>query len=112
MRKLFAGYSKAQKKEFCEEWKASGLTQSQYCRDKGINAVTFSGWIKKFLRNENTAKTKVKGKSKFIPLSLQSSAQIQGSLEIIAANKLTIRLPITVEESLILKIIKDLSKCI
>lgn len=114
MRKLFTSYSKDQKKSFCEEWKASGLTQSQYCRNKGLNAVTFSGWIKKFLKYEdkNKVQNKAESKNKFIPLSLQSSARPQECLEIEAANKLTIRLPITACESLISKIIKDISKCI
>lgn len=112
MRKLFTGYSKEQKKSFCEEWKASGLTQSQYCRDKGLNAMTFNGWVKKFIQGEAKNKNKAESKSKFIPLSLQSSVQSQEHLEIAAANKLIIRLPITVCESLILKIIKDVSKCI
>lgn len=112
MRKLFTRYTNEQKRQFCDDWKTSGLPQSQYCRDKGLNAVTFSGWVKKFLQDGDKDNNKSENKNKFIPLSLQSTRQPEKYLEITAANKLTIRLPITVEESLILKIIKDLSKCI
>lgn len=114
MKNIFTGYSKKQKKDFCKDWESSGLTQSQYCRDKGLNAMTFNGWIKKFLKRKarNKNKNENKNKNKFIPLSIDDAVLPKEFLEIKAADRLVIKLPITAEEVSISKIIKELSKCI
>lgn len=36
-----------EQRAYCEEWKASGKTKSQFCRDNGIALPTFCGWCSK-----------------------------------------------------------------
>jgi hypothetical protein len=31
-----------------EAWQLSGLTQAAYCRQHGLNAITFSGWLRRY----------------------------------------------------------------
>jgi transposase-like protein len=31
-----------------EAWQASGLSQAAYCRQHGLNANTFSGWLRQY----------------------------------------------------------------
>jgi hypothetical protein len=37
-----------EKKALCEEWKASGKTKSNFCKEKNIPLATFFPWCKKF----------------------------------------------------------------
>ncbi|SMF93717.1 hypothetical protein SAMN02949497_1952 [Methylomagnum ishizawai] len=30
-----------------EAWRKSGLSQAEYCRQRGVNPKTFSGWVKR-----------------------------------------------------------------
>jgi hypothetical protein len=36
-----------------EAWQASGLPQAAYCRQHGLNANTFSGWLRHYRTQEN-----------------------------------------------------------
>ena len=105
MSNIFTRYTKEQKTALCKEWEISGLNQSQYCREKGLNAMTFNGWARKFLAQKQ---------SKFIPVSVSSKKVelVSGeALEIKVPGKIAISLPVTVEESLIVRVIKEVSKC-
>lgn len=105
MSSIFTRYTKEQKTALCKEWEASGLNQSQYCREQGLNAMTFNGWARKFIANKQTG---------FIPVSVSAEKveRVPGkALEIKVPGKIIISLPITAEESLIVRIIKEVSKC-
>lgn len=41
-------WSAAQKQDLLHEFAASGLNAAQFCRERGLSAVTFSGWRRKF----------------------------------------------------------------
>lgn len=51
-----------------EEWRASGLSKSSYCREKGIVKTTFYYWVKKFQSAPLTNKPVKQG---FKPLILE-----------------------------------------
>jgi hypothetical protein len=50
-----------------EEWKTSGLTQSEYCRQKSINRVSFGYW-KKIIEQGNSALELVEVQLKALPV--------------------------------------------
>ena len=104
MGKIFNRYGSKEKEAFCVEWESSGLSQSQYCREKGINAMTFNGWVKKYLR----------GDKKFIPVKVEEEpVQLAGDIiELTIKGKLIIKLPSNMEVSLLTKLLKEFSKCI
>ena len=55
------------KQEFLEEQRGSGLSQSEYCRQKGLNVKLFYSWV------EKARKLKSKGAvSKFVELKQPS----------------------------------------
>ena len=108
MSKLFSKYSSDEKARFCREWEASGLSQSEYCRNNKLNITTFNSWLKKF---------KKKRPKNFIPVSLPKdiiSNHSRGTeaLEIVLPDKMKIRLPFSIADSLIIKIIKAVKQCI
>jgi len=58
-----------------ESWRGSGLSQAAYCRQHGLNAKSFSRWIRKqLLRNSRDSLTAVVGtldnddNAQFIPI--------------------------------------------
>jgi len=36
-------------------WRASGMTQADYCREHGVNAKTFSAWVRNESRLDNSS---------------------------------------------------------
>lgn len=65
-------------KKYAEKWKASGLTQKEYCRREKINLHTFHYWQKK-LKTESKPNTK-----QFIKVKLKPTIAYQenGSIEV------------------------------
>ena len=51
-------------KTIIEQWKASGLTQKQFCDEQEIKIATLHYWIKKFRTTESVC-----DEPQFIPLS-------------------------------------------
>jgi len=51
-----------------EEWQASGLSKSAYCREKDIVKTTFYYWVKKFQSTPLPNKPEIQG---FKPLILE-----------------------------------------
>ncbi len=41
-----SGYSADERQELMEEFRSSGLTQADFCRQWEINPTTFSGWLR------------------------------------------------------------------
>lgn len=39
--------NKKTKEEYIVDWKLSGLSKAEYCREKGIHYSTFQSWIRK-----------------------------------------------------------------
>jgi transposase-like protein len=40
------GYSAEDRRELIEEFRSSGLTQAEFCRQWELNPTTFSGWLR------------------------------------------------------------------
>ena len=116
MGKLFKSYTAEQKEGFCQDWKKSGLSQSQYCREKGLKVMTFNGWVKKFLQEGLGCveqKNQSKQAKKFIPLSVSDKGFKEAeAIEIKIPGKMIITIPITSQVRLIEMIIKEASRCI
>ena len=124
MGRLFKRHTTAQKSELCEEWSASGLSQSEFCRQKDLKIATFSTWLKKFNSNKNgkVIKKAAKKETNFIPLSLSASTSqynkevingvVSERLEITLLDKIVVSLPANADESFVLKILKGLAQCI
>ena len=63
--------------EHIKIWQASGLTQSVYCQQQGLNAKTFSRWFKTYqLSNQPT-------RPLLIPVEIKPAADILPATELI-----------------------------
>ena len=105
MGKIFKRYSHEEKKEFYKGWKASGLSQSDYCRENELSVTTFNSWLKKFSV----------GRERFIPVNLDTQTVEEVALqflEIKLPGKLLVKLPLTAEVGLISRVIREISRCI
>ncbi len=121
---LFKRHTKAQKAELCEEWSTSGLSQSEFCRQKDLKIATFSVWLKKLNTNKKTNGTKKAAKkgTNFIPLSLSASTSQHNKkvvngltaerLKITLVDKIVVSLPANTDDLLVLKILDGLVQCI
>lgn len=49
-KKLKRHFSEAEKREFCLDWKNSGLRKSEFCRVNGLSESSFHGWYHDFLQ--------------------------------------------------------------
>ena len=61
-------YNSKEMRQYYEEWRASGLSKSSYCREKDIVKTTFYYWVKKFQSAPLTNKPVKQG---FKPLILE-----------------------------------------
>lgn len=69
-------YNSKQMRQHYEEWQASGLSKSSFCREKDIVKTTFYYWVKKFQSATSVVKPEKQG---FKPLILERN-QIEGRL--------------------------------
>lgn len=84
-RRVLKRYTAEDRIKFVEDYNKSGLRQSVFCRNKGINPVTFSGWLKKASSQ----------KAKFIEVELPSAASIaiKQAIEVKLSNGAQINIP-------------------
>jgi len=54
-------YNSKEMRQYYEEWQASGLSKSSYCREKDIVKTTFYYWVKKFQSAPLTNKPEKQG---------------------------------------------------
>src|SRR5688572_18298505 len=47
-RRELASYTPEQRRQACEAWQKSGLTQVMFARQWGVNLTTFSGWLRTY----------------------------------------------------------------
>lgn len=59
-----------------DQWKASGLSQKQFCKDNDLKFYTFQYWVRKLCTSSDVAS---KSSAEFIPVNVQpqSLTQIQ-----------------------------------
>jgi len=67
-------YSTTERKAFLQEWKESGKSVEEYCREKNIRSTTFYGWTKRQKNNNQTENQFVEVKPKQV--KVKSSAMI------------------------------------
>lgn len=96
-----------------ESWEKSGLTQAEFCRRRGVKAVTFAWWKRKlrgaakraYDRRSRSTTTRSRPEAKFaevkwpdrmlaggVPVAATSDAR-SGGYEIVLTDGLLIRLP-------------------
>ena len=123
---LFKRHTKEQKAKLCKEWSASGLSQSEFCRQKDLKIATFSTWLKKLAVTKKTKgveapRRKAKKAASFIPLSLsdnsgrskeESNEPEAKCFKITLLDKIVISLPANTSDLLVLKILDGLVQCI
>jgi transposase-like protein len=93
------------RKSHVESWTQSGLSMSEYCRQKGLSLSNFSSWVQ----------THNKSKAIFKPInitSMPSKLVIQKSIiEIHLAPQVKIRFIDVIDCALVVSIAKELAKC-
>lgn len=79
------------KKRYCEKWKASGESKSQFCKNQGLALATFYGWcIKLWPPSKNKNFSPVKILNKKIPTE-QPIQYEHTTIEVTLANQTSIR---------------------
>lgn len=96
-------YSDEERNIYFEGWKKSGLSMSQYCRDKEVSVSTLSKW----------AGTQNNSKPEFKPVTLTSTMPCNQNImvEIVVDNRIKMRLPSTADVSMIVNIVRGLMPC-
>lgn len=97
-RRVFSHYSAENRIKYVVEYHKSGLKQAAFCRKKGINAVTFSGWLKKASTHS----------TKFIEVALPSvvSTGINQSIEVKLSGGAQIYIPSDIDPERIADLIR------
>ena len=74
-------YTSEQRTQHLSDWKNSGLTQADYCKQHGIKYLTFNKWVYKSRNTNSAKKLKIaKPQKNFIPIRLTESPCIAGHL--------------------------------
>lgn len=84
------------------KWRQSGLSMAAYSRDANISFSNLSKWV----RSENTPKFKPISLSKSTPEIIHDKA-----IEITISHQIKIRIPNTIDPSMIIHIVKGLMQC-
>lgn len=84
------------KKALCEEWKASGKTKTDFCREKNIGLSTFYSWCNQLWPEQKKERLFLPLQVKKMPSIESTKAQDQTDVELILSNGnlLRFKLPI------------------
>jgi len=100
-------------KDAVASWKASGLSQSAFCKQEGHGLSSFNKWKKILEGRDNPNGQSTKKKSKFVPVEVEqppvaflSAASV---IEVTLPNKLTIKLPHDMSPLQVVPLIEALS---
>jgi transposase-like protein len=76
-----------QRRELIEEYRASGLSKAEFCRQRGVNLATFCHWFggRKKHRGKRAAKTAERG-PQFAEVAVASPATEQAAVEVLLPN--------------------------
>lgn len=108
-------------------WETSGLSQAEFCRRRGVKAVTF-GWWKRRLKGARKPTggirgggdgSSVRGAAEFVEVALPQTAQVNESMssaalgcyEIVLNGGRVIRLPHTFEPAVVVQLVTVLESC-
>ncbi len=86
------------------EWKKSGLSMSEYCRQNNLAISNFSGWKNSLLKSSPSFNS-------FQPLSLLNSEKPTHVVEILINQRIKIRLQQVTDAAFIITIAKGLLTC-
>lgn len=101
--------SKSEQLNYLQQWQASGMRQTDFCKQHNINIKTFANWRKRLARDNALASSApVKGSS-----SNQSALkQLEPAyLKVTAPNGLSCSIPNNLNLDLILSLVRVLSSC-
>ena len=97
--------TKEERQSHVESWKSSGLTMSEYCRQKNLQLASLSEWKNTLLRKS----------PKFKPVQLLSAhdaiAKRGNVIDILVDQRIKIRLQNITDVSLVVSIVKGLTTC-
>jgi len=93
-------YSKEEREEHIARWKASGLKQTDYCRQNNIPPTTFYTWCRK----KNTRSSG----SSFIEVKLKSGLTGENKIELLIGNGISLRMREGISPEIIRGIISGL----
>ena len=96
--------TKAERQSQVENWKKSGLSMSEYCRQNNLALASLSEWKGSILRN-NIQFKEVKS------LTSTDTTTPSNIVEIILDQRIKIRLQQVTDASLVIKIAKGLMEC-
>lgn len=94
--------SVADKEQYYRQWKQSGLSRSQFCREQKLSIATFCNWVKHF----EERKSSVARESTFIPVTQISPVP---TLEISLSNGLRCCFSGTLNARFMAELIQELS---
>jgi sRNA-binding protein len=97
--------TKEERQIHVENWKTSGLSMSEYCRQNNLPLANLSEWKKSLLRASEKFKLikTIKSKETEIPSS--------SIVEILVDQRIKIRLQQVTDASLIINIVKEMLRC-
>jgi len=85
-----------ERRALCQQWKTSGLSQSEFCRQQGIALSSFHQWLSG-KRLASIQPPTVKNIPAWVPLEIKSTPKTPEEpllMEMILPNKITLKLPI------------------
>ena len=102
-RRVLKRYTAEDRVKYVEEYNNSGLRPSAFCRKKGINPVTFSGWVKKATAN----------KTRFVEVSLPATTPIttKSAIEVKLSNGTHINIPVELATERIADLVRRITEC-
>jgi len=97
--------TKEERQLHVENWKKSGLSMSEYCRNNNIGLANLSDWKRSSLQN------KIPFKPMQLSPTLESSIKLNNIIDIMVNQSIRIRLQHVSDPSLVISIIKGLTTC-
>jgi transposase-like protein len=100
---------KEERKSHVENWKKSGLTMSEYCRQNNIPIASLSEWKRAQMQDHPKFKSVQLLKSE--KSQPEAATKSNNMIEIMIDQRIQIRLPQISDTSLLINIIKGLMAC-
>jgi hypothetical protein len=97
--------AKEERQAHVDNWKKSGLSMSEYCRQNNLSLASLSDWKRSILRKSTQFKS-------VQPLSQQASlTKFENVVEIIVGTNIKMRIQHVTDASLVINIVKGILIC-
>ena len=90
-------YTEQEKELAVKIWEESGLTQTEWSKQEGINRRTFGKWVKKYRLERTPSSSQLE--SSFIEMELPRAPRLEGSYEIVYPNGVILKCPVDISSS-------------